>query len=114
MSNEVTGPGFLVSYSCSHAGLIVRDQRKAIKALDEVAAAGAMPGGPATDSEVAAASEPADSATTASADQATAAAHGTVATVASSVATVERGRIAMTGGVVSLIWLVILVLMVWQ
>ncbi len=30
------------------------------------------------------------------------------------VATVERGRIAMTGGVVGLIWLVILVLMVWN
>jgi len=27
---------------------------------------------------------------------------------------VERGRIAMLGGVVSLIWLVILVLMVWN
>jgi hypothetical protein len=30
------------------------------------------------------------------------------------VATVERGRIASLAGVVSLIWLVILVLMVWQ
>jgi hypothetical protein len=31
-----------------------------------------------------------------------------------SVATVERGRIASLAGVVSLIWLVILVLMVWR
>jgi hypothetical protein len=30
------------------------------------------------------------------------------------VATVERGRIASLAGVVSLIWLVILVLMVWN
>ena len=29
-------------------------------------------------------------------------------------ATVERGRIAMIGGVVTVIWLVILVLMVWN
>jgi hypothetical protein len=33
--------------------------------------------------------------------------------VTPSLASVERGRIAMLGGVVSLIWLVILVLMVW-
>ncbi len=32
----------------------------------------------------------------------------------SAIATVERGRIAMAGGVVSLIWLVILVLMIWN
>jgi hypothetical protein len=30
------------------------------------------------------------------------------------VATVERGRIASLAGVVSLIWLVILILMVWN
>jgi hypothetical protein len=34
--------------------------------------------------------------------------------VPSAIATVERGRIAMAGGVVSLIWLVILVLMIWN
>ncbi len=44
---------------------------------------------------------------------------GTTATVTATaarvhVATVERGRIASLAGVVSLIWLVILVLMVWQ
>jgi len=95
-------------------GLIVRDQRKAIKALEEGAPTGA-PGGPATEPEVAAAAEIADSAAASSADQDAASGHGTVAkTPASPIATVERGRIAMTGGVVSLIWLVILVLMVWQ
>jgi hypothetical protein len=30
------------------------------------------------------------------------------------VATVERGRIASMAGIVTLIWLVILVLMIWQ
>jgi hypothetical protein len=37
-----------------------------------------------------------------------------IATTAAHVAAVERGRIAAMGGVVNLIWLVILVLMVWQ
>jgi hypothetical protein len=36
------------------------------------------------------------------------------ATLAADIASVERGRIAAMGGVVNLIWLVILVLMVWQ
>ena len=36
------------------------------------------------------------------------------AAIPAHLATVERGRIAMLGGVVSLIWLVILVLMVWN
>lgn len=35
-------------------------------------------------------------------------------TAASHIANVERGRIVSMGGVVSLIWLVILVLMVWN
>lgn len=36
------------------------------------------------------------------------------ATLSADIASVERGRIAAMGGVVNLIWLVILVLMVWQ
>jgi len=92
--------------------LIVRDQRKAIKALDEAVAAGAT-GAPSADLEVAAVAELADSGA-AAADQATATATAPRAVATIAVATVERGRIAMTGGVVSLIWLVILVLMVWQ
>src|ERR1035441_2573698 len=40
---------------------------------------------------------------------------GTAAPAAAAqVATVERGRIAMLGGVVNLIWLIILVLMIWN
>jgi hypothetical protein len=39
---------------------------------------------------------------------------GTATAARVHVATVERGRIASLAGVVSLIWLVILVLMVWR
>jgi Ca2+/Na+ antiporter len=110
--------------------LIVRDQRKAIRALEEAAGpaevslagvvaeqpAAAMAGdetgvpghGQAGATQTVAdptvvdetiAGQPAGAAAPASAGQ---------------VATVERGRIAMIGGVVSLIWLVILVLMIWN
>jgi len=100
-------------------GLIMRDQRKAIKALDEavvtapssaVVAADSHPSAPADSAEPA---EPADTGPASAADIDGAAGQGSAA-VASHVATVERGRIAMMGGVVSLIWLVILVLMVWH
>lgn len=84
--------------------LIMRDQRKAIKALDDDVAA---------NSEHSASAEPADAVSTPAGDIDATASQGSAA-VASHVATVERGRIAMVGGVVSLIWLVILVLMVWH
>lgn len=91
--------------------LIMRDQRRAIAALESEAkqeapaarpAVGGAPegGGAGEDGKEAAA--PADPA---AARTAVAAAH---------IATVERGRIASLGGVVSLIWLAILVLMVWN
>jgi len=87
--------------------LIVRDQRKAIRALDEAAAAAADVSPAVSD----------DQATEADGDASAPAALTSgagAAAMASHVATVERGRIAMIGGVVSLIWLVILVLMVWN
>jgi hypothetical protein len=92
--------------------LIMRDQRKAIKALDEAAAVVpasrvAVPDGQPSGAE------PADS-QLAPAPEIDAAASQGSAVIASHVAAVERGRIAMMGGVVSLIWLVILVLMVWR
>lgn len=90
--------------------LIVRDQRRAIRALAALAAdsPGAPGGDPATDhaddhqpdDHQPADASPAD----ASRDQVSPA----------PVATAERARIAMTGGLVSIIWLVILVLMVWN
>src|ERR1022692_210130 len=87
--------------------LIVRDQRRAIRALEEAA-----------ELTVGHAVDPAEPV----------AAEGTAADVQADdpaptpaqaspprhVATVERGRIAMLGGVVGLIYLVVLVLMVWN
>jgi hypothetical protein len=105
--------------------LIMRDQHKAIAAVEgsltpapgmnvpaaaaAASSATADPEPTAADVEPAPAGEPVSG--TAAAGTATAAA-ATAARV--HVATVERGRIASLAGVVSLIWLVILVLMVWR
>lgn len=81
--------------------LIMRDQRRAIKALapaDSAAADGASR-----------AAEPGQSG-----GRPAPGTRPAGATTAEHVASVERGRIAAMGGVVNLIWLVILVLMVWQ
>src|SRR5215472_6049367 len=89
--------------------LIMRDQRRALAALKladrqevparQPAVAGEPAGGERAAEEDAAAAEPAAAAPV---------------TAPSHIASVERGRIASMGGVVSLIWLVILVLMVWN
>jgi hypothetical protein len=84
--------------------LIIRDQRKAIRALEEVGnaeVAGAHPGGAGSESEQA---MPAAESGAVPASQA----------AAGHIASVERGRIAAMGGVVNLIWLAVLALMVWQ
>jgi hypothetical protein len=114
--------------------LIMRDQHKAIAAVEGslAAAPGIHPGEAAAvapvastaadgrpeptaaDVEPAPAGEPVSgSVATGSATAGTAAA-GTATAARVHVATVERGRIASLAGVVSLIWLVILVLMVWR
>jgi mannitol-specific phosphotransferase system IIBC component len=92
--------------------LVMRDQRRALAALtaasqenkarENRAQQTAAAAGPATaaDGEHEAAASPGEAAITAAS--------------AAAVATVERGRIASLGGVISLIWLAILVLMVWQ
>jgi hypothetical protein len=89
--------------------IVLRDQRKAISSLEVAEAAEATPPGmtvvpsdssPEADDDAHAAGEPEPAA------PATAQARH--------VATVERGRIATLGGVVSIVWLVILVLMVWR
>src|SRR5262249_13026351 len=98
-------------------GLIHRDQRHAIRALE---ASDAHTGGrargkadtPADGDRAAAEAETAAEA--GAAEPAAAQAGGAGEASAAHLATVERGRIAMIGGVVSLIWLVILVLMVWN
>jgi hypothetical protein len=95
-------------------GLIMRDQRKAIKALDEAAAAAPSSQVAVPDGQPPASAEPAGSQLTPEPDIDAAVGQGDAVVLASHVAAVERGRIAMMGGVVSLIWLVILVLMVWH
>ena len=91
--------------------LIMRDQTRAIGALEaaqaRTAARPAEPGAAAAtaaDVEPAPAEPAAEATTTATATQVPAA----------HVASMERGRIASMAGVVSLIWLVILVLMIWN
>jgi hypothetical protein len=112
--------------------LIIRDQRRAISALAPAevppaaaaaAAAGAAGAGPADAADAAGRADAANAAAAGAgaADPVSAAAAGTAAaaaaggaTLAEHVASVERGRIAAMGGIVNLIWLVILALMVWQ
>ena len=103
--------------------LIMRDQHKAIAALE-----GSLATAPAANTGEAAAAAPAAGSAAAghpdptaadvepAPEQAGSTATGTVTATAARVhvATVERGRIASLAGVVSLIWLVILVLMVWR
>jgi len=98
-------------------GLIHRDQRHAIRALEasdgHTGARGHGKVDTPADGERAAGE--AGAATGAGGDEAAAAeAAGADEASGAHLATVERGRIAMIGGVVSLIWLVILVLMVWN
>jgi hypothetical protein len=100
--------------------LVIRDQRRAIKALspadmaargsapDDSAAQGGAPPGAASAAGAPAGPDPAGP------EPAGASPHGGEAALAAHIASVERGRIAAMGGVVNLIWLVILVLMVWQ
>jgi Predicted integral membrane protein (DUF2269) len=82
--------------------LIVRDQRRAIRALAG-AASGAGTGTSGGDDERLLGEA-----------NGTVAAPAAVAAAATHVASVERGRIAAFGGIVNLVWLVILVLMVWR
>lgn len=96
--------------------LILRDQRKAINALQVAEAAGGTPGtapgtAPGTVVAADATSEAKDAAEAAGQPEPVpAAAPGEARNLAS----VERGRITTMGAVVSVIWLVILVLMVWH
>jgi hypothetical protein len=122
-------------------GLIHRDQRHAIKALEaaaDTAAHVAVPAGPPAEvaGGDAAGQLPAEPATTpapayAGAGEGTAPQQASGQPIAGQpaigqgpadpsgaipghLATVERGRIVMIGGVVTVIWLVVLVLMVWN
>ena len=93
--------------------LIMRDQTRAIGALEAAQGQAAEPVG----AEVTAADvEPAPATPAEPAEPAAEAAGTATATRVSPahVASMERGRIASLSGVVSLIWLVILVLMIWN
>jgi len=103
--------------------LIMRDQHRAIVAVEgSLAAAAEAPAvAPAAGAPTAAAGTVPEGAEPTAADveppPAVAAPAGGTATATAArvnVASVERGRIASLAGVVSLIWLVILVLMVWR
>jgi hypothetical protein len=98
--------------------LVLRDQRKALAALEAADQAGGQ-----VDVLTAAAMAAAGEATSRSADPEESPAEagepataGPAATVGRDllVAAVERGRIASIGGLTALIWLVILVLMAWH
>jgi len=85
--------------------LIMRDQHRAIVALEGATAPAVAAPAATAAAQSGAGQPPAPEPAPADAQPAAAAGH---------VATVERGRIASMAGVVSLIWLVILVLMVWN
>ena len=90
--------------------LIMRDQRRALAALKLADKQPVPAPQPAVAGEMAGAEPGAAEEDPATAEPAAAA----PVTAASHIANVERGRIVSLGGVVSLIWLVILVLMVWH
>jgi hypothetical protein len=108
--------------------LIMRDQRKALSALDRAAGAAvadgvedsahvadpgaALEAGPADGTEQALAE--ADRPATGGAQPAGTGTQRTAAQADRLIAAVERGRIVSLGGVTALIWLVILVLMAWH
>jgi hypothetical protein len=96
--------------------IVIRDQRKAISALEVAEAADgsavAAAAGPATFAAVPDSSPEAQDDAVAAGQPEPVQPGG--ATTARQVATVERGRITTLGAVVTVIWLVILVLMVWR
>ncbi|QXJ24414.1 hypothetical protein AGRA3207_005735 [Actinomadura graeca] len=96
--------------------IVERDQRKASHLLETAAAAGAAAAGPAAAASATRPEGEAEKAREEDAGKDVPAAGQAAATPAArgDVAQVERGRIAAMSGVVALIWLVILVLMVWN
>jgi Predicted integral membrane protein (DUF2269) len=97
--------------------LILRDQRRALAALDTAAGAAVADSVEESMEAEAEAREAAaaDAAAAAGAQPAAIAAPPSAAAAsAGPVAAVERGRIASLGGVTALIWLVVLVFMVWH
>jgi hypothetical protein len=99
--------------------LIIRDQRRAIKSLAPgavtPAGASATSGGARDDgADGGAGSDHAGREEAGASASGLTQPVGSGATLSADIASVERGRIAAMGGVVNVIWLVILVLMIWQ
>lgn len=103
--------------------LILRDQRRAVAALDSVTASSSASAAPARSASAptapasaptAPAPAPASAESADDAGEPPATAEFELDTGAEKVAAVERGRIASLAGVTGLIWLVILVLMIWR
>ncbi|KAB2378897.1 hypothetical protein [Actinomadura montaniterrae] len=93
--------------------IVERDQRKAAKLLDEAGPAPAAVAAAAPQAEAEAAAEAEDGGESGAA-KTTGETPVAARPAAGEVAQVERGRIAAISGVIALIWLVILVLMVWN
>jgi Ca2+/Na+ antiporter len=93
--------------------LILRDQHRAINALEDAKATAAENAAQAAVSPEAAVPNP-EAAPGGPDDTAAPVLGDSPVTAGAHLAHVERGRIASMGGVVSLIWLVILVFMVWN
>jgi len=97
--------------------LIMRDQHRAIAALELAAAAEAPAAGTVPAAEVvpvSAEERAGDEEAAQDAEPVTPNLLGSAGLPAAQIASVERGRITTMGGVVALIYLVILVLMVWN
>jgi uncharacterized membrane protein SirB2 len=92
--------------------MIMRDQRAAIRAVEDALAASPRGG---SDADVVAELEGGGSSPGgAQSAQGEGASASPAYAVAAHIASVERGRIVAMGGVVNLIWLAVLALMVWQ
>ena len=105
--------------------LIMRDQRRAIKAVAESSATQAAAGPPTPGQRRAVPGDvarqearlkprPSRPGQRSAGVSPGSSAQAAIDATAAHIAAVERGRIAAMGGVVNLLWLVILVLMVWQ
>jgi len=102
--------------------LILRDQRKALKALEDAADTQAPAGTVlaevdptlAEDDVTGGQAGPNGGSGSPTAATAVTSTSSAISAAEVQLANVERGRIAMMGGLVALIWLVILVLMVWH
>jgi hypothetical protein len=95
--------------------LIIRDSRKAIRAVEDASAAAVATAVGTAGAEHRSPAVAAQAGVTAGEPgQAAAGSAGQDPSVPALIASVERGQIVLMGGLVTVIWLVILVLMIWN